>query len=412
LIGAVAALLPATVHNRIAGGEWILATANGGQNFYIGNNPMNVSGEYQFLPFVDPNPKYEARDFRREAERRTGRELSPSQVSSFWFGQAWDWIRADPGGWLRLLRKKTGVFWGAYEVPDNLDYALYREDAPVLRLPLPGFGLLAPFGLLGAVFAVRRPGWPRLLVGLVAIYFVSVVMFFVLSRFRMAMTPALFGLAGLAAAESARRVRSVFSTPRAVAPVVRAVVVFLALFAVVHLPVRGRSDAPTVRLARWLGLPVRIETSATARFNLGVTYAARARDADDPAPLLQLAEEQLRKSVREDGRFAGPWVELGKVLARQHRDREAIDAYRAAERIEPRDYRIQHALGILYERIGELSEAAAAYRRALTLEPRFTASSKNLQRLLDRISGKESDEAESGGTPPPSSKGDAPRPDQ
>jgi hypothetical protein len=64
------------VRNRIAGGHWVLTTAKGGQNFYIGNNPENVTGEYTVLPFVDPNPKYEERDFAREAEHRPGSPAS------------------------------------------------------------------------------------------------------------------------------------------------------------------------------------------------------------------------------------------------------------------------------------------------------------------------------------------------
>ena len=127
--------LPATLHNRIAGGEWILTTSNAGQNFYIGNNPLNSSGEYQWLPFVDPNPKYEERDFAREAERRSGRKLGAAQTSRFWFSAALSWIRKEPAAWLRLSWRKLAAYWGAYEIPDNLDFYLYREGAPVLRLP-------------------------------------------------------------------------------------------------------------------------------------------------------------------------------------------------------------------------------------------------------------------------------------
>ena len=70
------------------------------------------------------------------------------------------WIRDHPGRWLRLLWVKARNFWGAYEVPDNLDYYLYRGDAPVLRLPLATFGLVAPLALAGAWLLRRRPGWP------------------------------------------------------------------------------------------------------------------------------------------------------------------------------------------------------------------------------------------------------------
>ena len=75
--------------------------------------------------------------------------------------------------------RKTRSFWGAFEIPDSLDYYLYRTTAPVLRLPVPGFGLLAPLGLLGAVLSWRRRGWPRMLIVFTVAYSGTVILFFV-----------------------------------------------------------------------------------------------------------------------------------------------------------------------------------------------------------------------------------------
>ena len=65
LVGAGLVLSLPAAHNYVVGGEWILTTANAGQNFFIGNNPTNSTGQYQQLPFIHPNPKYEQRDFER-----------------------------------------------------------------------------------------------------------------------------------------------------------------------------------------------------------------------------------------------------------------------------------------------------------------------------------------------------------
>jgi 4-amino-4-deoxy-L-arabinose transferase-like glycosyltransferase len=381
LAGALLVLLPATLHNRVAAGEWILTTSNAGQNFYIGNNPLNLSGEYQRLPFVDPNPRYEQRDFAREAARRSGRELGAAQTSRFWFLAALDWIGEEPAAWLRLCRRKLAAYWGAYEIPDNLDFYLYRESAPLLRLPAPGFGLVAPLGLLGMVLAWRRPGWPRLLILFVALYSFSVVLFFVFSRFRMAMMPALFVFAGYGVVELVQRTRGAFGPHRQPGPLLRATALLLALLALVNLPVRARADSWSYRLARAVRLPVRAETSAQARFNLGVAYAAAAGDREDPAPLLRLAEEQLRESLRREAGFAIVHIELGKVLARQGRDREAIESYLVAERLEPRNYLVQHALGLLFRREEDLAAAEQRFRRALQLAPGHTPSARRLEEV-------------------------------
>lgn len=336
IVGAV------SVRNRVAGGEWIMTTSNAGQNFYIGNNPLNVSGEYEKLPFIDPNPKHEERGFAMEAERRTGRKMSAREVSRFWFSEARSWILSEPGGWARLTWLKLRNYWGAYEIPDNLDYYLYKSYAPVLRLPLAGFGLVAPLGLLGCVLAWKKRGWPRLLVLFVAVYSFSVILFFVFSRFRMAMMPAIFILAGYAVAEMVRR----FRWP--------ALAVLVLLFLFVNLPIRPKS-------------------SATAHYNLGLTFAAHAGKGGDSTELLKLAEAELRKALAQEPDHARIHVELGKVLARQHRNEEAIEVYMQAARLDPYDYRIHFALGLLYRREGNDEDADRAFRRAKNLQPAASA---------------------------------------
>jgi 4-amino-4-deoxy-L-arabinose transferase-like glycosyltransferase len=385
ILGCALVLLPTTVRNRVVGGAWVLTTANAGQNFYIGNNPMNETGEYQRLPFVDPNPKYEQRDFAAEASRRVGRPLGPVEISDYWFATSRTWIAEHPGAWLRLIWLKLRVYWGAYEVPDNLDYYLYRERAPVLRLALPGFGLLAPLGLLGAGLAWRFRGWPRLLVLLVVVYSASVILFFVFSRFRMAMVPAMYVLAAHAAVETWRSVRGSLQERRLRARTAALITAFLLLFAFVNLPVRGRADSLSLTLSRAVGLPVRIESSSMGHFNLGVAYAARARDSDDPARWLDQAERELRTALESEIRFASIPIELGKVLARQGRNAEAVELYRSALELEPANYRTHHALGLLYRRLHEDDPARAAFTRALQLEPRSSASAVELGEILLRL---------------------------
>ncbi len=361
LLGVAVIVGAVSIRNRVAGGEWILTTSNAGQNFYIGNNPLNRTGEYEKLPFIDPNPKHEERGFAMEAERRTGRKMSAKEVSSFWFSEARRWILSEPGDWARLTWLKLRNYWGAYEIPDNLDYYLYRSRAPVLRLPLPGFGLVAPLGLLGAVLAWRLRGWPRLLVLFVAVYSISVILFFVFSRFRMAMMPAIFILAGHGVAELIRR----FWRP--------ALALLAFFFVFVNLPVRGLAGSFALRSADAVGLPTRPESSATAHYNLGLTFAAHAGREGGSTELLGLAEVELRKALEQEPNHARIHVELGKVLARQHRNDEAIEVYKQAARLDPYNYRIHHALGLLYRREGDYEAAARAFQRAKELNPAANA---------------------------------------
>jgi 4-amino-4-deoxy-L-arabinose transferase-like glycosyltransferase len=381
LAGAALVLTATAVRNRIVGGEWILTTSNAGQNFYIGNNPYNKAGEYQFLPFVDPNPKHEERGFALEAERRSGRKMSAREVSVFWFSEAGRWIKSDPTAWLGLMWAKLRVYWGSYEVPDSLDYYLYRKWAPVLRLPIPGFGLVAPLGLLGAALAWNKRGWPRLLLLFMVMYSSSVVLFFVFSRFRMAMMPAIYVFAGYGVAELVRRAKQAPIERAFPWPLLKAVALLLLFMCAVNLPVRAQADSWSLKLAEAFGLPTRAENSATAHYNLGLIYAAEARKREDGAAMLELAEEQLREASKLEPGHARILMELGKVLARLQRNAEAIEVYREALPRQPNDYRIHHALGLLYRRVGDDGAAARALRRAVELNPRDQSARSALREL-------------------------------
>jgi len=383
LAGAAIVLGASASRNRLVGGEWVLTTSNAGQNFYIGNNPHNSSGEYQFLPFVAPNPKHEERDFALEAERRSGRAMSAKEVSRFWFSEAGSWIGAEPLAWMSLMWSKFRIYWGAYEIPDNLDYYLYRQWAPVLRLPIPGFGLVAPLGLLGAALAWRRRGGVRLLLLFLIVYASSVLLFFVFSRFRMAMMPALYIFAGAAVMELGRRSKLAFSKRGSPWPALRAAALLVLFMLVVNLPVRAQRDSLSFRLAEAVGLPTRAENSATAHYNLALAYAAHARKSGNGVELLVQAEAELREALRQEPGHAGILVELGKVLARQERNAEAIEIYQRAAALQSNDYRIHHALGLLHRRMGEHAAAGQAFRRALQLNPRDLAA----ERALSEIAG-------------------------
>lgn len=378
LAGAALVLGSTALRNRVAGGEWVLTTAQGGQNFYLGNNPLNRSGEYEPLPFVGANPKHEQEDFAREAGRRAGRPMRATEVSRYWYSEALVWIVARPLEWTELMFRKVRLFWGAYEVPDNLDYYEIKKSAPVLHLPIFGFGIVAPLGLVGAILLLRRSGWPRGVLLCLLVYSCSVILFYVFARYRMGMMPLLFPLAGTAVVQLASALRKGWT--RAVVPVA----LLLASLAFVNVPVRATADSLAFRIATAVGVPAVLATTATAHFNLGVTYAREAQRSSDPDATLALAEAELREALRQETRFGKVYVELGKVLARRGKTGEAIEVYRASLRVEPDAWRTYHTLGLLYVREGNRVEAEASFRKAIEIEPRQSDSRRALEDLQGR----------------------------
>ena len=189
LAGAAAIISLATIRNYAVSGEIVPTTSGMGQNFYIGQYRGNRYGTYSAPDFVRPDPRYEESDFRREAERRSGHAMSAAQVSAYWLEQGLTEIWQDPGAALRRSGRKLRMFWHRIEVPDNLHVDIVAGYSPVLRSPLLWMGWIFPPALLGAVAWWRRRREVRVIAAVAGVYCASVVLFFVLSRFRVQVVP-------------------------------------------------------------------------------------------------------------------------------------------------------------------------------------------------------------------------------
>jgi 4-amino-4-deoxy-L-arabinose transferase-like glycosyltransferase len=203
--GLLLVTAPAALHNRLAGGEWVWITAGGGEVFYIGNHPQ-ANGQYLAPPFVRPDPQHEHEDFRAEARRRTGRPLTRSQASRYWFREGVDYILDHPIDWLGLEVRKAIIFLNAYELPDNYNFQTFRRLSDVLARFTFGWGVLAPLGLLGMWMARGRPPAVPLDLTLAAI-FLSTLLFFNFGRFRIPAAALLMPFAAVAATEAWRLAR-------------------------------------------------------------------------------------------------------------------------------------------------------------------------------------------------------------
>ena len=145
-LGFALPLLPATAVNAVVSrpSEFILTTWQAGANFYIDNGPK-ASGGYVTLPFVRASPLFEAADFSADARRRSGRRLSYSEISYFWYKEALDRWRTAPIASLRLLLRKIGFVFNKAEIPDSSDAEFVRiAAAPALVYAWIGFGALIP----------------------------------------------------------------------------------------------------------------------------------------------------------------------------------------------------------------------------------------------------------------------------
>lgn len=184
LAGVALPIAPFTLRNRIAGGEWVLTTAQAGTAFYLGNNPENTSGGIHRVSFNRQVPEFEADDWKREAERRSGRVLTRAEVSSFWFRAALAHIASDPGAWLRVVARRAELLLHRYEVPDNTSMLHVEELSPVVRWNPFRFATLAPLGLVGVALGLRRWRERAPLFAAFGVYAGTLLFFPISDRFR------------------------------------------------------------------------------------------------------------------------------------------------------------------------------------------------------------------------------------
>ena len=203
LAGLLLALAPVTIRNLAVAHQWSLVSSHGGINFYIGNGD-GATGFFHAVPGMPSTIEGLARDAHRLAEAATRRTLTDAEVSAYYSGLAWQWIRANPAAWLRLLAWKTYAFFNAAHVSTPFSYTFYAYDAgTLLRVLFVGPWLLVPLGILGLA---RRRQW--ILIVFAAAYAASVILFFITERYKLPFFVAMAIAAG-AGAEALRTWRRV-----------------------------------------------------------------------------------------------------------------------------------------------------------------------------------------------------------
>ncbi len=307
LVLVVAFLLPVgavTLRNAVVGGDAVVIASQGGINFYIGNNPL-ADGMTPAVPELG-GVIWENRQAEYEAEKALGRPVHPSEVSSFWYAKAWEFIRSEPWAFIKLTLKKLYLFWSHIEIKNNLSFYSFERASSVLsHLPV-GFWLVGPLGLAGAMLAWKNERRSRLLTLFIITYCLVIVAFFVCDRFRLPVVPLLCIFAG-------------YTVHRAVDALHR------------------RDRKLLVRLAAL------VATGAL----LVNTNLAQLR------PEIDFGEEEVRaQAALDEGNFA-----------------RAAELYGRIATLYPENFGARVNQGIALWNMGRLEEAAAAFRAGIGADP-------------------------------------------
>ncbi len=356
LIGCTLLLIsPALVRNWMVGRDLVPVAAQGGLNYYLGNNPA-ADGMAALAPEFRKTWSGGIEDSRRLAETERGRPLKASEVSRHWFGKSVHWATTDPIAWGTLQLRKLAYFWDAYEIPNNQDYYYFSSLARTHRLPLVGFGLLGPLALAGLFLGWRRGrlgfGWVTIPLVLMAV----IVAFFVCGRFRASLIPLFAVWAGVGVTlflEAARRDRQ-----RALW--IGGSVLLVALFLNLDPWGHRRNHGP-----------------AESHLRLGIHYAGLG-DAE-------AAALHYQNAIAEQPRFAEAWNNLGVLRASNGDPGGAREAFEQALQSNPDHPKALANLAKLHFDMGERESAGLRARDALRVAGREPVALQTAATVLGNL---------------------------
>lgn len=349
LLGLAAMLLPVAIRNQIIGGEFHLTTSQFGPNFYIGNNE-HANGIYTPLRAGRGIPAYERLDATELAEQAVGKKLTPSEVSQYWTGLALDYITSQPGDWLRLKALTFALVWKAIEIADTEDQYTHADQSIPLRLTgyVCHFGVIVPLALFGVLVTWHKRDKLWLLYLMSAIYVASVVMFFVLARFRYPLVPflMLFASAGLVEMRGFLRRGSTLQIAGCIAATMAA-----AIFC----------NWPTIS---------KDSQRAVTYNNMGIEFSLQGK--------VDKAIKHYRQALKFNPDSSPAHYNLGKEFALQGRFDEATRYYRKALQLNPGEPSAYCYLGEVLSAQGKLNEAIAHFTKALQIRPNYANAHNGL----------------------------------
>lgn len=353
-LGVVLVVSPVTLRNYIKGHDLVLISSQGGVNFYIGNNPRS-DGVWAGLREVGKTWDNVYEGAFGFAEQSMGRKLKPSEVSQFWTSKSLEFIRDQPTNFLRLMFKKFLYFWNGKELPNNKDLYFFARTSGLLNVLIwkkvlffP-FGVLAPLALMGIILSFKKTKKVIPLLIFIFMYMLSVILFFVNSRFRVPVLPFLI----------------IFGS------------YFLYWF---YLQIKkSRFSSVIFLILGVMILGVLINSSSFRATNLdyslshnkiGLAYSQKGK--------LPEAVEQFELALNFKPDNTAAHLNLGLTLMSMGRYNQAIDELQTVLKFDGEKDRVHYNLGVAYHQIGKLEKAIEHYNASLSINDRNPKAHNNL----------------------------------
>ncbi|MDP2940863.1 MAG: glycosyltransferase family 39 protein [Candidatus Omnitrophota bacterium] len=342
LLGLSMVIGSATLLNYLAEKDFVLLAGNTGFNFYSGNHPQ-AEGSFFCPKGVTRNQEDMFRDSRIIARAESGRNLKTSGVSRFWFNRAGKNFRENPARHLKLIFKKIALLFSPAEPIHDIEFEFIKDRIGIFRVVFMDLRFILPLAFLGMILAGKNFRQAFLLYLAIVVYALSIVMFFVTARYRLALVPFLAIFSGCAVSRliDACKERNYFRCGLLGA-------VLIAFFALLNIKARDK--------------PVLNPQAAIEYYLIRAAIDEGNADYQSAMRLLQAAYGIEPSNYRVLTR-------MGVVNYNLHKLKEAEEKFKQVIKLCPFCVDAYYNLGFIYNQEKRFSEARPMLERAISLDP-------------------------------------------
>ena len=328
-LAAIFPILPVSLYNSLLSGKPTFVQANGGFNFYLGNNPDSTGSCY-----IRPGPEWDA--VHREAAEVSKKEGIPTDA--YFIRESFAFFKDHPFQAAFNFVKKAALTWNFREFCAGADMDFFRYFTPLQKMGRFSFAFLGIAALAGLLVAISRRETLfeyRHFIILTLSFWFAQTLFVTSGRYRSPMLPALFVLAAFFISYVISERKSVSNIGKMLLPAVLAALVVL---------------FPS-------GTIVNQKAERAEAMNILAEVAMKRHDYEG-------AEKYIQESMPFYYDWSRTFNMLGNSLYARKRPDEALVMYLHAQKLDPEDYNASMNIAIMYSELGDFNTSMQYFTAA------------------------------------------------
>ncbi len=394
---------PVTLTNIFLLGDAVILTSNGGINFYIGNH-QGASGMFNVPPDSGLWDHKLYVSSKEVAQQATGRELTPAQVSKFWFNKGKQFIVNHPVEFLRLTGKKILLMINRFEVANHHSFYFFRKWSDIIAYNPLRLSIFVAFAVIGLFMSLRD--WRKYLILYIylGVTFWVIVFFFVTARYRLPTVPFYIMFASLAMYRIWLIVKD-----KQYLRVTKHLIPVAVIYALTCVPLSGfdgiyNQDMHNLgnvymslkqydkALKCYMIVRRNNPQSLFNYYNIGNVYLVQGKT--------ELAISEFLKELDINPKFQDTYIRLGQIYLSQGRYEKALGYFNQAVELEF-SLSAMVNIGYIYFQLGDIERAIGIFERLYAIDPSNPPVIRNLiicyeavgqtqkaQEFRDRLMGK------------------------